>query len=691
MATKNIEMRTFKVILSIILFVFVYLFIIVAAFSLFSYLGYLAIEVVSSYQSFWSVPLALVLLLPGIISFLFLIRFLFAKKILSNDVMSIELKRKDEPELFKLIEEVAYTIKSETPKKIFITSDVNAFISYDSSFWSMFFPVKKNLYLGLGLLNSLNESELKAVVAHELGHFSQKSWFLSRYIYTVNRALYYITYDDSNHSRKPVELKKTSTWRYIVSQSTHFLRQNINSLLQSCYNLINIQYRSMSRELEFEADRVAARATGTSTMLSSLKKSELGSYAFELNHEFLLKLAEKHQKVDNMYESHSFMIDFLYEKNGLSVEKKDILSDNNFCQGGNSRINITDLWASHPSLQEREYQLSQIEPVPGSHIIRPSLDILFHARTYQATFTARIYDGYYPGPGLKSISMDDFKRSVLEQQAKHQISPRYNGFYEDRFLSELNPNRLLREGIMNGVSFQDIYSIENKRIFEKLDINRSDLELLRQIKYNELNIKYFEFDHRKYRQQHAGELIRKLNNEVKELESHTHHWDKLAFYFNYIQAKKKNTENEYVRLYHLLQKSQARLKKLLYFYHEIQQLQYHINHSKEVTSYDPYSFLVSTIKLEKDFKHFLNNSLASPVQKMLLLKNNYAIDMVDYTEQDELFIMKSQENVESEFLDLYQLIFEAWSIAEELHKLTLKRFTDFQLTFQETEEISATK
>jgi len=32
---------------------------------------------------------------------------------------------------------------------------------YNSSFWSMFLPVRKNLEIGLGLVNSINISEFK--------------------------------------------------------------------------------------------------------------------------------------------------------------------------------------------------------------------------------------------------------------------------------------------------------------------------------------------------------------------------------------------------------------------------------------------------------------------------------------------------------------------------------------------------
>jgi hypothetical protein len=39
----------------------------------------------------------------------------------------------------------------------------------------MFLPVRKKLEIGVGPVNSINASELKAVIAHEFVHFSKRS------------------------------------------------------------------------------------------------------------------------------------------------------------------------------------------------------------------------------------------------------------------------------------------------------------------------------------------------------------------------------------------------------------------------------------------------------------------------------------------------------------------------------------
>ena len=36
---------------------------------------------------------------------------------------------------------------------------------------SLFFPVGKDLTIGMGLVDTINLSEFKAIIAHEFGHF----------------------------------------------------------------------------------------------------------------------------------------------------------------------------------------------------------------------------------------------------------------------------------------------------------------------------------------------------------------------------------------------------------------------------------------------------------------------------------------------------------------------------------------
>lgn len=118
--------------------------------------------------------------------FVFLVKGLFKmQRDDRSDLMEIDPAK--EPRFFEFLRRLVEETGAPMPKRVYLTSEVNAAVFYDSSVLSLFFPVRKNLLVGLGLVNALNLSELKAVLGHELGHFSQGTMRVGSYVYVANR------------------------------------------------------------------------------------------------------------------------------------------------------------------------------------------------------------------------------------------------------------------------------------------------------------------------------------------------------------------------------------------------------------------------------------------------------------------------------------------------------------------------
>lgn len=79
----------------------------------------------------------------------------------------IELKAADQPELFAFIYGLADEIKAPRRYRVYLSPRVNAGVFYDLSLLNFIIPSRKNLEIGLGLVNILNVGEFKAVLAHE--------------------------------------------------------------------------------------------------------------------------------------------------------------------------------------------------------------------------------------------------------------------------------------------------------------------------------------------------------------------------------------------------------------------------------------------------------------------------------------------------------------------------------------------
>ena len=117
---------------------------------------------------------------------LFMVKSLvFFQKGAGNEDM--ELKAKDHPRLFKFLHAIADETGAPKPYRVFLSPRVNAAVFYDLNFFNLIMPSKKNLEIGLGLVNVLTLSELKAVLALEFGHFGQKTMAVGRWVYVAQQ------------------------------------------------------------------------------------------------------------------------------------------------------------------------------------------------------------------------------------------------------------------------------------------------------------------------------------------------------------------------------------------------------------------------------------------------------------------------------------------------------------------------
>ncbi|MEO0949178.1 MAG: M48 family metallopeptidase, partial [Cyanobacteria bacterium J06641_5] len=113
---------------------------------------------------------------------------------------SIEISSQDEPKLFAFLYRLADEAQAPRPHRVFLSPRVNARVFYNVSALNLFFPAKKNLDIGLGLVNILSLGEIKAVLAHEFGHFGQHSMAMGQWVCLAQQiAAHILTERDALH------------------------------------------------------------------------------------------------------------------------------------------------------------------------------------------------------------------------------------------------------------------------------------------------------------------------------------------------------------------------------------------------------------------------------------------------------------------------------------------------------------
>ncbi|MCB0771696.1 MAG: M48 family metalloprotease, partial [Flavobacteriales bacterium] len=239
--------------------------------------------------------------------FIFTLKFAFKLK---NHVPTnrLELHRKDQPQLFALVDAVCDATGAPRPRKVHADPDVNAYVAYTNTWLSLFLPVRKDLTIGMGLVAALDRSELKAVLAHEFGHFAQRSMRIGSYIHSANTIIHDLIYqrdkwDDLLDEWRSADLR-LSFGAWLITPLVWTIRRTLGLF----HLLLSRMHASLSREMEFNADKVAVRAAGSEAIISALWKLDHGQQAWNdtLNHTYLA--AQKGLFVEDIYHHHDLAL-----------------------------------------------------------------------------------------------------------------------------------------------------------------------------------------------------------------------------------------------------------------------------------------------------------------------------------------------------------------------------------------------
>ncbi|MFD0445038.1 M48 family metalloprotease [Streptomyces indonesiensis] len=168
---------------------------------------------------------------------------------------AVTVTRRGAPELWRTVEELALDVGTRPPGHIKLTAEVNASVTEDAPLLGLA-PGRRVLYLGLPLLAGLSPAELRAVLAHELGHFSGRH---SRFGAVAHRGAAGLV-----AARQAIQ--DASAANDLVR-----LYAGLPLLLLGLYtHVFRWLTRPVRRRQELEADREAARMAGPGAVADAL-------------------------------------------------------------------------------------------------------------------------------------------------------------------------------------------------------------------------------------------------------------------------------------------------------------------------------------------------------------------------------------------------------------------------------------
>jgi Zn-dependent protease with chaperone function len=514
--TKHYQTRAVLVLFSLITFFGVYLLLVVGSALLTALLVVTCIGII-------------VAPLPALF-FLFLVKGFFKHGPPPEKSFRVEITEKDHPKLYAFIEKLCAETGAPFPHRIFLSPEVNAAVFYNESVFSLFLPTPKNLLLGMGLVNMLNLSEFKAVLAHEFGHFAQNSMKLHRFVYTANRIIADMVFGrdwlDNFVERIKHQDPRIAVFAWVIWGIVWLFRK----ILEGCFYGINFLSLSLSRQMEFNADLVAVSVTGSDAIVHALARLDFASQA--LDQAFRdLRLASEHGLYTNdlfYHQNHAANYLRRVRKEEKNLGEPPALPEDPECSPdvfNPDDEKTPEMWSTHPSCYDREQNAK-------TYYIRCDLDdrspwLLFDDP--QALRDRISWKFYRMVIGLsKDVDLDDcqkVQRFIDEERAEITYDEKYHGMYDIR---PINPGKIdelvaaVEDSPWSGEVLARVQSrLYGEELVDRMKAHfklREEYELLDRVKNGPKTEETdsFKFRGKRYDRRDAGRLLKKVRAEMDE-------------------------------------------------------------------------------------------------------------------------------------------------------------------------------
>jgi Zn-dependent protease with chaperone function len=565
--SESFKREATKAVLTLTLFLLTYLIILLLAVTLtvLSIIGGFAIIIAK--PMVFTILIGIGLCSLGIFILIFLLKFIFTSTKTDRSHL-IEIFPQQQPELFKLIEGVAKEVNTSLPKKVYVSADVNASVFYDSSFWSMFLPIQKNLQIGMGLVNTVTKSELKAILAHEFGHFSQSTMKVGSYIYNINLIVHNMLYENKSYGELAEWWGSISGFFMLFVNIAIKINQGIQWILINLYEFANKQYMSLSREMEFHADLIAASVTGNSALKTSLMRLHLSQFAYDTVLNYYDENISNNIKSKNVYKDQQRVLHLLASFNQLPIAngfpQVTLEYQNRYDK---SKLVVKDQWASHPTLAERVSNLDASGYTRNENDHRPANELFSDANQIQEMVTEFVFRPISYKGQISLIESEKLVEDLQKDFLKSSFPEIYNGYYDSH-----NPQFFEETTISYPITttLQDLYTADNIDLIYELNSLDNDLHTLENIANGNIPVKTFDYAGTRYSKKQAQKLLLELKKRKDELSFKIKENDKAIFLFFRNIAVSKNVLSEFESYYKKFENNQGKLESQFALYATIQ-------------------------------------------------------------------------------------------------------------------------
>ncbi|WEF32403.1 M48 family metallopeptidase [Pseudoduganella chitinolytica] len=344
-----------------------------------------------------------------------------------------EITAKEEPRLFAFLHELADTAGAPRAHRVFLSNRVNAAVFYDLSLLNLLLPSKKNLEIGLPLVNALPLGELRAVLAHEFGHFAQRSMAVGRWVYMAQQIAGHLVAQRDQFDRLLDWLGRLDYRLRIFAWALQLVVWSIRSLVEMAFRVVLLMQSALSREMELQADLVAVALTGSDALIHALHRLHAADDAWQRAVQFVHNESAQGCAVADAYAVQSLvtrrMAAILDDDRYGDVPPVPAESPARHRVFRQQLGHPPKMWQSHPLNHEREENAKR-------HYVAAPIDAtsawsLFEQPAILRERMSSMLAGA-PDQPLAAIALADSLQKVSRLYRREQFNRRYCGIYFGR-------------------------------------------------------------------------------------------------------------------------------------------------------------------------------------------------------------------------------------------------------------------
>ncbi len=414
-----------------------------AAFALF-YLGVAAWFCLVAYRSFSAVAAAgdkpLLHLGVGIgAAFLavFMLKAVFFIR-RGNPGQDTEIKPAEQPALFDFLYKLADEAGAPRPHKVFLSASVNAAVFYDLSILNFLLPSRKNLVIGLPLINVLTLAEFKAVLAHEFGHFAQRSMAVGRWVYIAQQVAGQVVARRDAMDGFLEGLSRVDIRVAWIGWAMRLVLWSIRSLLDLAFRGVVLAQRALSREMELQADLVSVSLTGSDALVHALHRLPAAEDGWERAVSFLFGQYSQGKQLADVFAVQSRIIE--HHRMILADPQYDrppAIPANDPAQHRVFRADFAQrpaMWSTHPLNHERELNAKRVY-VPTQLDARPAWVLFENAQALRQRETGLLLKANTAAAGETApvaVPLEESLKTLDVQFNRECYNRGYRGAYLGR-------------------------------------------------------------------------------------------------------------------------------------------------------------------------------------------------------------------------------------------------------------------